>query len=213
MIDRKMRQKEAEGFFEGLWKRGDPWDFETSEFENAKYQREIQLIRDRHYGRVLEIGCGAGVFTRRLASVGERILALDVSPTAISRAKNATSNLNNVEFRVQNIMDFDFRVEEKWDLVVFNETVCYLGWLYTFFEVAWFAGELFSAMQHGGRLLMANTLGGTNDHLITPPIINTYHDLFRNVGYTVSSEEIFTGMKSGVSLDVLISVFTRPSDT
>ena len=43
--------------------------------------------RDRRYSRTLEIGCGAGAFTRLLAGVSERVVALDVSPAAIERAR------------------------------------------------------------------------------------------------------------------------------
>src|SRR5206468_10593743 len=104
--------------------------------------------------------CGAGVFTRGLTHICDRILALDISPTAISRARETGAHLSNVDFRVQNIMEFDLRSEGPWDLIVFNETIYYLGWLYTFFEVAWFVAESFNATRSGGRLLMANTLGG-----------------------------------------------------
>ena len=183
MNDRSRRHQQAEDFFEGLWKRGDPWEFETSEFERAKYDEEIRIVSGRRHERVLEMGCGAGAFTRRLSPLADRVLALDVSPTAIARAREAEAGPGNTEFRVQNIMDFDLRAEGFWDLVVLNETIYYLGWLYTFFEVAWFGTELFNATRSGGHLLMANTFGEMSDHLISPTIIRTYHDLFKNVGY------------------------------
>ena len=50
--------EKAQSFFEGLWKRGDPWELETSEFEQAKYADEISILAGRRYGRALEIGCG-----------------------------------------------------------------------------------------------------------------------------------------------------------
>ncbi len=67
MSERTLIAQKAQVFFEDLWKRGDPWKFETSEFEQAKYDREITILRGRRYPRALEIGCGAGAFTRRLA--------------------------------------------------------------------------------------------------------------------------------------------------
>ena len=211
MNDRSRRHQQAEDFFEGLWKRGDPWEFETSEFERAKYDEEIRIVSGRRHERVLEMGCGAGAFTRRLSPLADRVLALDVSPTAIARAREAEAGPGNTEFRVQNIMDFDLRAEGFWDLVVLNETIYYLGWLYTFFEVAWFGTELFNATLSGGHLLMANTFGEMSDHLISPTIIRTYHDLFKNVGYEQTSNEVFRGTKSGVELEVLISLFTKPA--
>src|SRR5689334_5001551 len=98
MADPKLRHKQAEEFFEGLWQRGDPWEFETSAFEQQKYEEEIRLISDRRYERVLEIGCGAGAFTRRLAAHARQVLALDVSPTAIARAIDGSKHIGNTEF-------------------------------------------------------------------------------------------------------------------
>ena len=39
-----------------------------------------------------------------------------------------------VEFRVANVMEFNPRSEGPWDLVVMNEMICFLGWLYPFFQ-------------------------------------------------------------------------------
>lgn len=207
MSEHSVIHLKAEAFFEELWKKGDPWQLETSEFERAKYETEIAALRGRRYPRVLEIGCGAGWFTRSLASIADQIVAIDISPTAIGRAR--ASGLDSVDFRVANIMEYNIRAEAPWDLVVMNETICYLGWLYSFFDVAWFAAEIFAVTRNGGRLLMANTCGGVDDYLLLPWIIRTYHDLFVNVGYRRESEEIFRGAKDGADMEVLISVFKR----
>jgi len=210
MADRKLTHEKAQAFFEELWSRGDPWELETSEFEQAKYDQEILILDGRHYERALEIGCGVGSFTRRLASISRSILALDISPSAIARAREGQASLSAVEFRVQNIIDFDVHSEGSWDLVVMSETIYYLGWLYSFFDVAWLAAELFAATRDSGHLLMANTIGGVDDYLLRPWIIRTYHDMFFNVGYQPTSEKIFNGTKNGVPIDVLISLFTKP---
>ena len=109
-------------------------------------------------------------------------------------------------------MDYNPRAEGPWDLVVMNETICYLGWLYSFFDVAWLAAELFAATRDEGQLLMANTCGGVEDYLLLPWIIRTYHDLFLNVGYRLKAKEIFRGVKNGVEIEVLISLFTKAAD-
>jgi hypothetical protein len=58
---------------------------------------------------------------------------------------------------------------------------------------------------------MANTCGGVEDYLLRPWIIRTYRDLFLNVGYRLESEEIFHGTKSGVDIEVLISLYQKPT--
>jgi SAM-dependent methyltransferase len=202
--------RRAREFFDGLWAKGDPWAIETAELTQREHTRLIELVEGRRYGRVLEIGCGAGAFTRRLARVSDSVLALDISSAAIERAR--TLNLGpGVEFRVANVMEFNPRAEGPWDLVVMNEMICFLGWLYPFFNVAWLASELFAATAAGGRMIMANTMCGIEHPLLLPFIIRTYHDLFRNVGYQVETEEVIRGLKDGVELEILMSRLVKPA--
>jgi hypothetical protein len=104
-------------------------------------------------------------------------------------------------------MDYDPVAEGPWDLVVMSETIYYLGWLYSFFDVAWLAVKLFNATQKDGRLLMANTYGGVEDYLLYPSIIRTYHDLMLNVGYRLDAEDIFRDTKNGRELTALVSCY------
>ena len=130
--ERKNVGQKAESFFDELWKRGDPWSLETSEFERAKYERQIALLSGRRYARALEIGCGGGSFTRFLSRVVDRIVAVDISPTAVARAHATATGCELVDFRVANIMEYDLQDEGPWDLIVMSETIYYLGWLYSF---------------------------------------------------------------------------------
>lgn len=212
MAERRLIDEKARTFFEELWKQGDPWELESSEFEQAKYARQLRIVNDRRYTRVLEIGCGAGHFTRLLASTADRVVGLDVAPTAIGRAQAIMSKPGVVDFRVANIMDYEPRADGPWDLIVMSETIYYLGWLYPFFDVAWLAAELFAATHTGGRLLMSNTQDGVEDHLMHPSLIRTYRDLFLNVGYSLEAEEVFRGRKNGVDLEVLVSLFVKNSE-
>jgi SAM-dependent methyltransferase len=202
--DERMR-----AFFEELWHKDDPWSLETSEFERAKYARQIQLLADRRFERVLEIGCGAGVFTALLTRQADYVMGIDISPTAISMAKRRLGASTIAEFREANVMEEELRDLGSWELIVMSETVCYLGWLYSFFDIAWLASEIFHSTRDRGLLLMANTLGEFGDYLLSPWIIRTYRDLFVNVGYSVATEETFQGSKNGVKLDVLISLFQK----
>lgn len=196
--------------YDRVWSADDPWGFENSEFEQSRYARQLALLSDRRYPRVLEIGCGAGRFTRLLAGISEGVLAVDVAPNAILRAR--ADQPATVDFRTLNVMEWDVRGEGPFDLIVISETIYCLGWLYPFFDVSWLARELFSATRVNGRLLLANTYGGENDHLLSPWLIHTYRDLFRNVGCELESEEIFKGIKDGVEMKVLMSLFTRLPD-
>ena len=111
MIDREKFGQEAFEFSETLWQRGDFWELETSEFELARCERLLDVLRDGRYGLALELGCGAGYFTRRLAPLAEHVVAFDISPTAIARARSRTSPEMAIDFRVGNIMDYGWRTD------------------------------------------------------------------------------------------------------
>jgi SAM-dependent methyltransferase len=206
-VDREQIKRALDETFEDAWRVGDPWELETSALDQESYARQLALVGDRHYGRVLEIGCAAGAFTRRLAALADRVLALDVAPSAIERAFRDVPP--NVEFRVGDVMELDPVGEGPWDLVVMSETIYYLGWLYTFFEVGWLADQVFEATQPGGRFLMANTYGTNSQSLMQPWLIDTYRDLFANVGFKLEAHEGFRSEKGGVEFETAIWLFEK----
>jgi SAM-dependent methyltransferase len=210
MNDREQTGARAQAFFDALWKRGDYWQLESSPFEREKYAHELGVISGRRYARALEIGCGAGAFTRLLADTVDHLIAVDISAIAIERGRALLVGRPSIEFRVANVMATDLAEQGPWDLVVMNETIYYLGWLYSFFEVAWLASRLFSATSEGGRFLMANTSSEVAGYLMRPALIRTYRDVFINIGFKVEREEIFQGTKDDVPLEVLVSLFTKP---
>jgi SAM-dependent methyltransferase len=56
----------------------------------------------------LEIGCGTGAFSRRLAEVSERVVALDLSPEMIRVAHSRSANFPNIDFQLIDVMEWDF---------------------------------------------------------------------------------------------------------
>lgn len=208
MSDRAAIHRKVEEYFENLWRSGDPWGFGSSEYERLKYVRQMQLLSDRRYGRVLEIGCAAGVFTRMLAGIADTVVGIDIAAGAITLA-SAGDIPPGVEFRVANAMEFDVVAEGPWDLIVMSETIYYLGWLYPLFDVAWMASQLHESMAAGGRLLMADLSGGLEEYLNRPWIIRTYRDLMVNVGFQREFEELYRGTKDSVELETTITRFVR----
>lgn len=65
----------------------DPWGYDTSPYERAKYERTLAAIPPGPVPRALELGCSGGAFTELLASRCERVLAVDFSSEAVRLAK------------------------------------------------------------------------------------------------------------------------------
>jgi SAM-dependent methyltransferase len=197
--------------YDSLWRRGDPWQYETSTFEREKYRREISLLDGRRYARVLEIGCGAGAFTRLLADLSDEVDALDISPSAIEQARQSVP-LDAVRFQVANVMRWEPLGQRKWDLITLADTIACIGSTYSVLEVACLAATLIGATAPGGRLLLADTYGGVPELPFRAWITRTYHDLFVNIGYQQETEELFRGLKDGMEIPVLMSVFVKVAE-
>ena len=60
----------------------DPWDFEGSAYERAKYERTLAALGERRYASAFEAGCSIGVFTAMLADRCDELLAVDIAIVA-----------------------------------------------------------------------------------------------------------------------------------
>jgi predicted TPR repeat methyltransferase len=212
MTERELVDQKIRTFMDNLWERGDPWDFESSAYERDRCVQLLKMLAGRRYARVLEIGCGAGYLTRLLAPHADQLVALDISQTAIERARSLSTRQTGVDFRVANIMEYQPQADGPWDLIVFSDTMCYLGWLYPFFDVAYLAVQLFDATRSGGRLMLANSMGENDDWLLRPWLTRTYRDLFVNVGYTIEAEEVYKATKKCVDFEVLMTLYRKPPE-
>jgi 2-polyprenyl-3-methyl-5-hydroxy-6-metoxy-1,4-benzoquinol methylase len=101
----------------------DPWRFRTSEYERDKYQATLESLTKSKYSSALEVGCSIGVLTQLLSHRCVRLLAIDVSVTAIEAAKSV--NNSNVEFRVANLpAEFPRGI---FDLIMLSEVLYYFS--------------------------------------------------------------------------------------
>ena len=212
MTKRELLARKAERALEERLGLGDGWEEELSPLDRASHAQQIALLGGRRYGDVLELGCGAGLFTRELAGIADRVVAIDVAPLAIARARTLGLDPGVVEFQLANVMDYDVRVAGPWDLIVMSETIYELGWLYPLFDIGWLAAELFAATRDGGRLMMANTYGREGEDAVSEWLIDTCRDLLLNVGYQREAEEVVHGTRDGLEYRTLITLFSKRKD-
>ncbi len=90
------------------------------------WRRRVDLLRRRLRPgmSVLEIGCGTGLFTRDLAKTGARVVAIDISPELVERARREVPE-PTVEFRVDNAYDLDAE-DRTFDAVVGSSVLHHL---------------------------------------------------------------------------------------
>ena len=77
------------------------------------------ILANLHCKSVLELGCGTGKNTALLAEIGERICAIDFSPSMIGKARDKL-RLDNVSFEVADITKPWPCESESYDLIVCN---------------------------------------------------------------------------------------------
>jgi 2-polyprenyl-3-methyl-5-hydroxy-6-metoxy-1,4-benzoquinol methylase len=54
------------------------------------YEATLALLDERHQ-RVLDVGCGTGLMSAKLAATGRRVVGVDLSPEMIARARRLES--------------------------------------------------------------------------------------------------------------------------
>jgi 2-polyprenyl-3-methyl-5-hydroxy-6-metoxy-1,4-benzoquinol methylase len=99
----------------------DPWNFETSTYEKERFALLLDEVKKYPHASILEVGCAEGLFTGMLAKHSRDIDAIDVSPTAIARAKERHPDPRFTATSLD-----DFHPGRKYDLVVCAETLYYI---------------------------------------------------------------------------------------
>jgi SAM-dependent methyltransferase len=94
----------------------------------------------------LEVGCGKGEFSHRLAERAERVLALDLSPEMIRIAREQSIRCPNIEFQIADVLSYDLP-EEGFDCIASLATLHHLPLRQIFLKMK-------AALKPGGVLLI-----------------------------------------------------------
>jgi 2-polyprenyl-3-methyl-5-hydroxy-6-metoxy-1,4-benzoquinol methylase len=135
----------------------DPWNFNSSPYEQQKYDATLSALGTRRFTRALEVGCSIGVLTERLAGRCEQVIGLDFAPSAVAAARARCAPYPGVTIE-------QMQVPRQWpegnfDLILFSEVLYFLN-----------ESDLMRICTHtarsilpGGRVLLVNYTGVTDD--------------------------------------------------
>lgn len=141
-------QDELEALYSG---QTDPWDYEKDPYELGKYAHTLASLPQQQYETGLEIGCSVGVFTRKAATRVTRLLGVDLSATAVQRARERCTDLTGVSFRQLNFVRDD--LDERFDVIFCSEVLYYIPpWRRT-----GVARRIASWLKPGGDLVLVHT--------------------------------------------------------
>jgi len=114
----------------------------------------------------LEIGCGTGTFSRRLAERSDHVLAIDISPEMIRLARERSADFSNIEFRLADILATSLP-DESFDCIATIATLHHLPYREMLLKMK-------AALQPNGVLLILDLFepaglfesGGLTDSLL-----------------------------------------------
>src|SRR6185503_12745676 len=122
------------------------------------------LLRQLHPDcqAALEIGCGKGEFSRRLAERSSHVLALDLSPEMIRIARANSADTPNIEFQIADVMTYDLPAA-GFDCIASIATLHHL-------PLPEILGKMKAALKPGGVLLILDLFEprGVVDEILNP---------------------------------------------
>lgn len=75
---------------------------------NRHYHHFLLQNLAPHLDEALEIGCGLGDFARLLADRSDQVLAVDLSPEMVRRAREKSSQYPNIHYQVMDVLDWEW---------------------------------------------------------------------------------------------------------
>ncbi|WP_419730436.1 class I SAM-dependent DNA methyltransferase [Lichenicola sp.] len=137
----------------------DPWGFETSDYERAKYAETLAALEGRHFRSVLELGCSIGVMSQALAGRCDRLLGIDIAEAALVLARARCAGLGHVRFERAQLPDgFPEMPPESCDLILVSELLYFLSPE----DIGRLAARVLQAVSDDGMILVVNWTGETD---------------------------------------------------
>ncbi len=147
----------------------DPWQFETSAYESAKYDATLAALPRSRYRAGFEIGCSIGVLTARLAARCDALLAVDVSERALQRARARCAALPQVRFARMRIPEE--YPDQDFDLTLVSE----VGYYWSMPDLVTARQMIVTHLLPGGHLLLVHWTPHVPDYPLTGDAV---HEVF-----------------------------------
>lgn len=157
-----MTSTTSQEFFERKYQTDpDPWKFAASEYERDRYSAVIGSLNHRRYARAFEPGCSIGQLTAQLAEICSCVDAIDISPTAVMRAREYCKDLSDAAIQCGSLPK-DIPCQ-NYDLIVFSE----IGYYFNKPELRLLSDELIDRLDIEGVLIGCHWLGQSEDHILS----------------------------------------------
>lgn len=163
-----------------LYHRPDPYSIGISPYEQQKYGTVMDTLSGRRFERVLEVGCGEGDLSVRLARHADTLVGVDICDAAVERAAARVPSATFVRRTLpREIPDGTF------DLVVCTDVLYY--WEPVTLRVG--TAALLDRLRPGGMLLAYHYRGHFGQAGSADRVHETLRAAARECGYDVAVHE------------------------
>ena len=108
------------------------------------------------FARALDLGCGLGLLSTRLADRADQVTGIDIAQAAVDRAAARASAYPNVSFMQGDAADLPSSLDGQFDLVVIADALYYLPPPITSEVLAKVASRIANLLVPGGLCVLAN---------------------------------------------------------
>jgi SAM-dependent methyltransferase len=129
-IARLQRDEGTSAAFETAYtESADPWASASPRYryQGLKYDKLVSLLPQRRFVNALDLGCGLGLLSQKLAERVERVLGIDIATAALDHARRRAAAFSNLEFEPGDIMRLPVSLDGQFDLVVIADVLYYLS--------------------------------------------------------------------------------------
>ncbi|MBC3194721.1 methyltransferase domain-containing protein [Pseudonocardia sp. C8] len=187
------------GAHDRLYRRPDPYGIGLSPYEQQKYGTVMDTLAGHRFARALEVGCGEGDLSVRLAGHTDALVGVDICPAAVERAARRVPSATFARRTLPREMP-----DGTFDLIVCTDVLYY--WEPVTLRVG--IAALLDRLRPGGTLLAYHYRGdfgqaGTADRV---------HEALRAAatarGHVVSRHETRDGVgpgAAGARFDVVVA--------
>lgn len=124
--DYVIRDGRLVGEFDEMYRdHADPWHQSSREAFSTEKAAALNLLQRLRARRVIEVGCGLGYFTKRIAETGCEVLGLDVAATAVAKARELHGSPTS-HFLQADILDVAPYRDFQPDAVIMAEVTWYV---------------------------------------------------------------------------------------
>ncbi|QIP15923.1 methyltransferase domain-containing protein [Spirosoma aureum] len=149
-------------YFDDVYRASnDPWSFETSPYEKAKYEATLAALSKNHYRNAFEIGCSIGVLSEMLTQRCDKLLAVDASELPLETARKRLAAYPQVTIRQMAIPN-EFP-DQQFDLILLSE----VGYYLVLDDLKRARQLMIDHLEIGGHLLLVHWTPFVHDYPLT----------------------------------------------